>query len=95
MYHRAGKNKSCQQILEEALRNTDKKQNPHLFDTESERISAYNSLACYYLMASEFNPDADISDKEYASGMNNINHSDNLNLTVPETWITKSFFLIS
>lgn len=27
--------------------------------------------------------------------MNNINNSDNLNLTAPETWITKSFFLIS
>ena len=27
--------------------------------------------------------------------MNNINAADNLNLTMPETWVTKSFYLIA
>ena len=53
MYHRVGKNQSFANILNEALKDTDKKTNPHLFDSENDRIRAFNSLSCYYLLASE------------------------------------------
>lgn len=82
-------------ILSEALKDTDKKQDPHLFDSQKDRIRAYNALASYYLNASEHEESAELAEKMVATGMNNINGADNLNLTEPETWITKSFYLIA
>jgi len=41
-------------ILSEALKETDKKNDPHLFESWNDRVYAYNALACYYLQALDF-----------------------------------------
>lgn len=81
--------------MNEALKDTDKRSNPHMFETVEDRINGYNSLASFYLSASEYEQDQDNYDKMYAAGMNNINNADNLHNINTETWVTKSFFLMS
>ena len=95
MYHREGKNSEFAQILNEALKDTDKKTDPHLFMTQDERIQAYNALASYYIFASERENGLEKQEKMIEQGMKNIYSADQLNLKIPETWITKSFYYIA
>lgn len=39
--------------MTEALKDVDKRTNQHLFNTEFDRISTFNTLASYYLMSCE------------------------------------------
>lgn len=54
-----------------------------------------NSLACYYLLASEYETSQETFEKLLANGMNCINMADNTNLAKPETWVTKNFYKLS
>jgi len=42
MYHRMGKNQSFSYLLNEAVKDTDKKTNPHMFDSIDDRVKAFN-----------------------------------------------------
>ena len=63
MYHRMGKNQSFSYLLNEAVKDTDKKTNPHMFDSIDDRVKAFNQLAMYYLLASEYETDSETVDK--------------------------------
>ncbi|CDW71106.1 rna polymerase-associated protein ctr9 homolog [Stylonychia lemnae] len=95
MYHRLGKNQSFAYLLNEAVKDTDKKTNPHLFDSIDDRLKAFNHLAIFYLLASEYEVDQDTVEKLFQKGMVNINNADQINLSEPETWLTKCIFQFS
>lgn len=79
-------------VLNSALGETDRRSFPHLFNNNNDRITALNSLACYYLLASEYEPKSDQQEHLIENGINCVNLADGHNLTAPETLVTKNFF---
>ena len=65
--------------MTEALKDVDKRTNQHLFNTEFDRISTFNTLASYYLMSCESEDHQEEFMSKHQNATMLINDSDNLN----------------
>jgi hypothetical protein len=53
MYYRTKQYTHFAQILNEGLKDVDKRQNAHLFNTPDDRLAALNALASYNIILSQ------------------------------------------
>jgi hypothetical protein len=69
--------------------------NPHLFDSQDDRISCMNALSFYYHQVSAAETASDMYEKWKQEGIKYLNMADNIHSQSKETWTTKAYYWIT